>query len=146
MVIRRLREEIRNAERDLEAANARIEDLTIKDQDATGSIEALRVKNQESQDRIQEMEEENDQLESKRVQAEVAYDMQVSLAASAAARRRDLAIRVKRERDGSRDLKPGTLGRDPKGPRNIITTVEDGPVNLSSDENVGNLASSTLGA
>jgi hypothetical protein len=80
------------------------------------------------------------------VEAEAAYDMQVSLAASAAARRRDPATRVKRERDGSRDLKPGTLGRDPKRPRNIITTGEDGPVDLTSDENVGNSASSTSGA
>jgi chromosome segregation ATPase len=141
-----LREEIRNAERDLEAANARMEDLTIKDQDATGSIEALRVKIQESQDRIQELEEENEELENKRVEAEAAYDMQVSLAASAAARRRDPVTRVKRERDGSRDLKPGTLGRDPKRPRNIITTREDGPVDLTSDGNVGNSASSTSGA
>lgn len=141
-----MREENRNAERDLEAANARIEDLTIKDQDATGSIEALRVKIQKSQDRIQELEEENDELESKRAAAEAAYDMQVSLAASTAARRRDLATRVKRERDGSRDLTRGTLGRDPKRLRNIITTGEDGPIDLTSDGNVGNSASSTSGA
>lgn len=53
---------------------------------------------------------------------------------------------MKRERDGNRDLKPGTLGRDPKRPRNIITTGEDGPVDLTSDRNVGNSASSTSGA
>ena len=141
-----MREEIRNAERDLEAANARIEHLTIKDQDATGSIEALRVKIQESQDLIQELEEENEELESKRVEAEAAYDMQASLAASAATRRRAPATRVKRERDGSRDLTPGTLRREPKRPRNIITTGEDGPVDLTTDGNVGNSASSTSGA
>jgi septal ring factor EnvC (AmiA/AmiB activator) len=103
-VIRRLREDIRNAQRSLEAARARIVHLTVRDQDA--------------------------------------YDLQVSLAARATARRRNPNTRVKRERDDSQDPMPDSSARDPKRPMNIITTAEDGPVDLTGEGNDGNLASS----
>ena len=152
--IRSLRDEIRNIESDLEVANRSIEDLTIRNEDATGSIEGLMINIQEAQERIQELQEEYEELESRRLEAEEAYDMQVSLAARAVARRQNPLARVKRERDssrdvaadqnplagvkrerdGSRDMEPDPLARNPKRPRNVITTREDGPVDLTGEE------------
>jgi chromosome segregation ATPase len=125
---------------DLDNANARIETLTARDEDATGSIEALRIKIQESQERIEELEDQNDDLERRQAEAEEAYDLQIKLAASAMERRRNPIARIKHERDGSCDETSDSSGRKPKRPRNIITTREDGAIDLTCDERVGTSA------
>jgi len=130
----------------LAVVNRTIEALTVGDQDATDSIEALRVKIRK-QKRIQDFANENDDLGKKLVEAEEAYDLQLKLAAGTATGRKGAIFRVKREKEAAdddggdsvtvkreRDIDGGDgepSERPPRRQRIVITTVEDGTVDLT---------------